>query len=114
MGGRLDYDRKYYHSRAQEMYLQQPFLSCEDIAEVLGISVSTVYKYISEVRVPNHKRFRFLSPEGELVEVGNLTEFCSKHSLNLVSMSSLHCGRQKTHRGWRKAPLSVLPLQRRK
>jgi hypothetical protein len=48
------------------------------------------------------KRYVFLSPKGESVDIYNLSEFCRKNNLNHRVMCSVHTGRVQHHKGWRK------------
>tara|TARA_R110002167_G_scaffold19341_1_gene71492 strand:- start:4525 stop:5169 length:645 start_codon:yes stop_codon:yes gene_type:complete len=51
----------------------------------------------------NAKHYRFISPEGELVEIYNLNEFAIKKGLAPSSMFCVHYGKMNNHRGWSKA-----------
>lgn len=45
--------------------------------------------------------FDFVSPDGiEYRNIQNLSTFCQEHKLGLTSMSQVHAGKQKHHRGW--------------
>ena len=49
----------------------------------------------------------FLSPEGEILgpEEGEMQkDFAAKHGLTSAGLSTLTSGKQKTHKGWKKAP----------
>lgn len=52
----------------------------------------------------NAKHWRFLNPEGELVEIYNLREFCRIHNLHKSHMYSVHNEHPlyKQYKGWRK------------
>lgn len=47
------------------------------------------------------KDYVFLSPDGEVVEVNNLRDFCIKNNLSDAHMNSVHSGKRKSHKGWR-------------
>lgn len=49
------------------------------------------------------KNFSFFSPDGEPVDVYNLTEFCKKNSLHQGAMSRVFHGKQSYHKGWTRA-----------
>lgn len=48
------------------------------------------------------KSYVFCNPEGERVEVFNLSKFCKENNLNLNSMSKVYKGWRnfKSHKGW--------------
>lgn len=46
------------------------------------------------------KHYAFKSPEGEIVEVFNLSNFCREHNLSNGSMYHLMSGKYKHHKGW--------------
>jgi group I intron endonuclease len=50
------------------------------------------------------KRFKFLSPDGEIVETIGLRPLCEKHGLNKGNMSSVWTGRLRQYKGWTRAP----------
>jgi len=54
--------------------------------------------------IANQKSFRFLSPEGIVVHVNNLRNFCRQNNLHPGQMSRVHQGLSKTCKQWRKAP----------
>jgi len=47
--------------------------------------------------------YKFISPEGKIFEVDNLTRFCYNMDLNQGCMSHLWRKKRKSHKGWRKA-----------
>ena len=49
------------------------------------------------------KHYKFISPEGEEVNIYNLSEFCKGSHLKQRSMGAIHRGERKTHKGWTKA-----------
>lgn len=51
---------------------------------------------------------QFLSPDGELVEVENLKQYCRERGLSYSAMTAVRSGRQRAHRGWR-LPDGVAP-----
>lgn len=46
------------------------------------------------------KHYVFISPEGERVGIYNLNEFCRENGLNHGTMSQVHLGKAKQHKGW--------------
>jgi group I intron endonuclease len=50
------------------------------------------------------KVFRFLSPDGQMVEVFHMKEFCQKNGLTTVQMYNVASGKAVTHKGWRGVP----------
>lgn len=51
----------------------------------------------------NAKHYSFYNPQGLLIEVFNLRQFCKGSSLNRGHMSSVSTGNRKSHKGWTKA-----------
>lgn len=49
------------------------------------------------------KNWRFISPEGEAVEIYNLAKHCRVNSLSREAMGMVHCGKRNHHKGWRAA-----------
>lgn len=43
---------------------------------------------------------KFISPNGEIVEVFNVSEFCRKNNLSQSHMSAVYRGERKQHKGW--------------
>lgn len=52
----------------------------------------------------NAKHWRFLNPDGELVEIYNLKAFCREHNLHNAHMVDVHNEKKSYHqyKGWRK------------
>ncbi len=48
------------------------------------------------------KSYTFRSPNGDVVEVYNLNKFCRDNDLYQGSMSAVHSGKRKSHKGWAK------------
>ena len=48
-------------------------------------------------------RHTFINPQGESVEVYNLTQFCRDNNLHQQCMSRVHLGERPHHKGWLKA-----------
>jgi group I intron endonuclease len=42
----------------------------------------------------------FVSPDGKLVEIVNLSAFCREHGLSVVRMHNLKSGIRRSHKGW--------------
>jgi hypothetical protein len=49
------------------------------------------------------KTYFFVDPTGKTVVVHNLRAFCRKFNLHKPNMTSVHTGKRKSHKGWRKA-----------
>lgn len=49
------------------------------------------------------KRYKFKSPQGEVVEVHNLSDFCKSNNLHASHMSAVHLGKHAHHKKWTKA-----------
>ena len=49
------------------------------------------------------KYYRLVSPDGELVEVYNMMQFCRDNDLSQQGMSAVHLGKRPHHKGWRSA-----------
>lgn len=47
------------------------------------------------------KRYVFISPSGEKVDVYNLSEFCRRNNLTNSNMAALCSGKQRTHKQWK-------------
>lgn len=50
----------------------------------------------------NSKQYKLVSPEGQVVEVKNLTQFARDNDLSIGSLQHVVAGRNKTHKGWKK------------
>jgi len=49
------------------------------------------------------KRYTFISPEGETVNIYNLTKFCRENGLNEGGMNSVANNKADQHKGWTKS-----------
>jgi len=49
------------------------------------------------------KNYTFIDPEGNEVNIYNLSAFCRGRNISKKNMSAVHCGRQGSHKGWRAA-----------
>lgn len=47
------------------------------------------------------KHYKFINPEGEVVEIYNLASFCRENNLQQNNMGQVHLGRSPYHKGWR-------------
>jgi hypothetical protein len=54
------------------------------------------------IREKYSKTYNFLNPDGDLVIIHNLKDFCRHNGLRDCHMRSVNAGRIKSHRGWRK------------
>lgn len=52
--------------------------------------------------VAHAKTYEFLNPEGVLTTITNLQSFCELNDLNAGNMFSVHKGRMRQHKGWKK------------
>lgn len=50
----------------------------------------------------NARHFKFIDPNGNYVDVFNLSEFCKENNLNRSCMSAVSLGKRKEHKGWTK------------
>lgn len=48
------------------------------------------------------KHYKFLSPEGEEIDIFNLHQFCLEAGLNQSAMSKVYRGIHSQHKGWKK------------
>ena len=53
-------------------------------------------------KISNQKQFKFINPDGELVEITNLTEYCKTRELTRENMGKVHRGERPRHKGWTK------------
>jgi hypothetical protein len=49
------------------------------------------------------KNYRFISPQGEIVDIYNMREFCRNNNVTSSRMTAVHRGDESQHKGWRKA-----------
>ncbi len=49
------------------------------------------------------RHFKFANPEGEIINIYNLTEFCRSNNLQQGNMNSVHNGKRKHHKNLTKA-----------
>lgn len=47
------------------------------------------------------KEFTFISPEGKVVDVFNLSSFCKANKLDKAAMQKVSAGLRKSHKGWK-------------
>lgn len=47
--------------------------------------------------------YKFLSPEGILFEVKNISRHCREHGLSDSNLNRVHTGQRTQHKGWKKA-----------
>lgn len=48
------------------------------------------------------KDYKFINPQGEVVELTNLNKFCRDNNLTQTNMSAVNAGKNKHHKGWTK------------
>jgi group I intron endonuclease len=51
--------------------------------------------------ISRSKRHTFVSPDGEVVEIFNISKFCREHNLQQSCMSEVSNGNRNFHKGWR-------------
>jgi len=51
----------------------------------------------------NSKEYKLLSPEGNIVEIKNLTKFAKENNLSIGCLQHVVNGRNKSHKGWKNA-----------
>lgn len=56
-------------------------------------------KQISE---KNSKRYELISPDGNIIEIFNLTQFAKDNNLSIGCLQQVVAGRNKSHKGWKK------------
>jgi len=49
------------------------------------------------------KNYKFINPNGEVVEIYNLREYCADKDLHDGGLSNVHSGKWKSYKGWTKA-----------
>lgn len=49
------------------------------------------------------KYWMFKGPDGDDIEIYNLSKFCEENNLNSANMSKVHSMDRMSHKGWRKA-----------
>jgi hypothetical protein len=50
----------------------------------------------------NSKTWKFINPNGEVIEFNNLQEFCKKNNLQQSNMVAVNQGKRIQHKGWKK------------
>lgn len=55
----------------------------------------------SILNLGSKKKYRFVQPNGQIVEILNLTEFCKTNKLSLTCMVAVFGGKRKHHRGYK-------------
>jgi hypothetical protein len=51
----------------------------------------------------NSKEYKLISPEGEVINVKNLTKFAKENNLSIGCLHQVVSGRNKSHKGWKNA-----------
>lgn len=54
------------------------------------------------VRISKEKDYIFVNPEGEIVKITNITEYCRSKNLTRENMGKVHRGERPSHKGWTK------------
>lgn len=76
--------------------------SLPDIAPMIDRHPTTVSRHRSRMGVCRRRNyFEFLSPNGRVVRVVNLTRFCQAFNLSQGNMSRVAQGKFQQHKGWR-------------
>jgi hypothetical protein len=73
-------------------------------------SEETLEKISKGTRGKNTKTRHFISPTGEQITITDLRKFCEENNLNHACMINLHNGYDKSHKGYRKAPVPTETL----
>jgi hypothetical protein len=55
-----------------------------------------------EISKRNSKKYKLISPEGEVIDIVNLTQFAKDNNLSIGCLQQVVSGRNKAHRGWKK------------
>tara|TARA_R100001594_G_scaffold1048_2_gene4360 strand:+ start:12551 stop:13021 length:471 start_codon:yes stop_codon:yes gene_type:complete len=53
------------------------------------------------------KHYTFINPDGNLVEVFNLKEYCRQNNLSDSKLCEVHSGKRKQYKGWVKFPVGL-------
>lgn len=69
-------------------------------------SQETLKKISEGTRGKNTKIRQYITPQGELITITNLREYCEENSLNHNCMINLYNGYDKSYKGYRKAQIS--------
>jgi hypothetical protein len=64
-----------------------------------GIKLSEEHKL--KISISNLKTYQFLNPEGELITINNLTQFCKENNIDKSGFYKLLNGSFTQHKGWR-------------
>ena len=70
----------------------------------LGKKHSKITK--NKISEKNSRIYKLQNPQGDIITIKNLKEFCKKNSLNNSLMVAVSKGRRKTHKGWRAEKLT--------
>lgn len=63
-------------------------------------------------RFATQGEFSFISPDGELVNVVNLTKFCGENGLDRKAMSNVHLGKRNEYNGWTRSGFGSRGLEK--
>ena len=66
-------------------------------------SKETLKKISEGTRGKNTKTRQYITPQGELIDIANLRQFCEENGLNHICMINLHNGHSKSYKGYKKA-----------
>lgn len=69
-------------------------------------SLETLKKISEGTRGKNLKTRHYITPQGELITIKNLREYCKENNLNHNCMINLHNGYCNSYKGYRKAQIS--------
>lgn len=59
-------------------------------------------KLWEEGKYNNSKTWKFINPNGEVIEFNNLQQFCKKNNLQQSNMIAVNQGKRIQHKGWKK------------
>lgn len=54
------------------------------------------------IKISHEKDYIFVNPEGEIVKITNITEYCRSKNLTRENMGKVHRGERPSHKGWTK------------
>ncbi len=69
-------------------------------------SQETLKKISEGTRGKNTKTRQYTTPQGELISITNLRQYCEENGLNHICMINLHNGHGKSYKGYKKAPFA--------
>ena len=95
----------YYDTYPKDYYQRELQLDKDSILEgnIMYAPDRCVWITHKENSALAHAKFyTFVSPDGKVLDVYNLSDFCTENGLGLSSMIQVNSGKQYKHRGWTK------------